>query len=312
MKTSPRILVFAYSDVGHACLKLLLDHGENVVGVYTHEDQPGEALWFPSVRQLAMDYSIPVSTQENLRQDFARIQQLSAELIFSFYYRKLIPMSVVGLPRLGAYNMHGSYLPKYRGRAPVNWAVLNGETRTGATLHFMVEEPDAGDIVDQEAVPIGPDDTSALVQSEVTKAAVRVLLRQIENLKTGTAPRKPQDHTKASYFGRRKAEDGQINWSWPAVRIHNLVRAVTHPYPGAFGDLNGEPVVIWKTRLSVPHPACDGLFVRCGDENNIEIMSLQKKGEQEMTGKKFMERQLSAGLPTPIRQQAPQTGRTKQ
>lgn len=296
--TAPRILVFAYSHVGHACLKFLLDRGENIVGIYTHEDRPGETLWFPSVRQLATDHGIPVSTEENLKQELARIQQLSPDLIFSFYYRNMIPMSVVGLPRLGAYNMHGSFLPKYRGRAPVNWAVLNGETKTGATLHAMVAEPDAGEIVDQEPVPIGPEDTSALVQSEVTKAAVRVLSRQIERLKAGTAPRIRQDHAQATYFGRRQAKDGEINWSWPAARIHNLVRAVTHPYPGAFGELYGEEVLIWKTRLCLSNSNNDGLFVPCGDGKQIEILVLQRKGEREITGKEFMEHHFLAGRKT--------------
>jgi len=283
----PRILVFAYSDLGHACLKFLLDRKENIVAVYTHEDRPGEKLWFPSVFKLAQDHKVLVQTGENLndKKELARLQSLTADLIFSFYYRNLIPKSVLNLPKLGAYNMHGSYLPKYRGRAPVNWVVLNGETKTGATLHLMIDKPDAGDIVDQEAVDIGPDDTAAIVQGRVTQAAVRVLARQIDNLKAGTAPRIPQDATQASYFGKRRPEDGEINWNWPALRIHNLVRAVTHPYPGAFGDLFGEKTWVWKTRL---HPLdSEGLLMTCGDGNKIELLVLQREGEKVIAGKEF-------------------------
>lgn len=291
----PKIIVFAYSDLGHACLKSLLDRKENVVCVYTHEDKPGETLWFPSVAKLAHANSIPVRTVENLLADteLNYLKSTAPDLMFSFYYRNMIPASVLSIPRLGAYNMHGSFLPRYRGRAPVNWAVLSGETQTGATLHVMVSKPDAGDIVDQESVNIGLDDTAADVQSRVTRAAVTVIARQIDNLKAGKAPRIPQDETKASYFGRRCAEDGEIDWKWPALRIHNLVRAVTHPFPGAFGDLYGEKTWVWKTRLNPSGEV--GLVVTCGDGERLEILVLQRQDEQEMSGEEFMKRQEIAG-----------------
>lgn len=288
--SAPRILVFAYSDLGHACLKFLLDKKENVVAVFTHDDKPGEEVWFPSVRRLAEDHSVLIRTEGSLADPGAQnfIRGLAPDLLFAFYYRKLLPSNVLCLPRLGAFNMHGSMLPKYRGRAPVNWAVLNGETETGATLHAMTPEPDAGDIIDQESVGIGPDDTASLVQSRVTRAAVRLLARQIEKLKTGTASRIPQDASKATYFGRRRPEDGEISWSWPAARIHNLVRAVTHPYPGAFGEILGGRARIWKTRL---HPLdSDGLLMKCGDGHWIEIMAIQREGESEVTGKEFIDK----------------------
>jgi methionyl-tRNA formyltransferase len=296
---NPKIVVFAYSDVGHACLKLLLDQGENVVTVYTHEDRPGENLWFPSVSQLAKDHQVPVRTIERLSdpKEIAHFQSLSPEIVFSFYYRHMIPGAFLSLPRLGAYNMHGSFLPKFRGRAPINWAVLSGETRTGATLHVMIDKPDAGDIVDQEGVEIGPDDTASLVQSKVTRAAVNVLSRQIENLKAGTAPRIKQDQRQASYFGGRQPKDGEINWTWPATRIHNLVRAVTHPYPGAFGELEGAKTFIWKTRLldqsSIGQPGTvqvqdSRLFVACGDGKFLEILELQRENQNEMKAAEFI------------------------
>lgn len=290
----PRILVFAYSDLGHACLKFLLDRKENVVGVYTHQDKAGETLWFPSVGGLALNHGVEVRTKEDLAAEEEKnlIRSLSPDLIFSFYYRNLIPTPILKLPKLGAYNMHGSYLPKYRGRAPVNWVVLRGETKTGATLHVMIDKPDAGDIVDQQTVEIGPDDTAAIVQARVTQAAVAVLARQIDNLKAGAAPRIPQDPAQASYFGKRRPEDGKIDWNWPASRIHNLVRAVTHPYPGAFGNLYGEKTWIWKTRLQ---PSNEGLLVTCGDGNKLEILTLQREGEPEMSGEDFMKRHVAAG-----------------
>ena len=176
-------------------------------------------------------------------QSIVRLRIAAPDLVFSFYYRRVLPEEMLAVPRLGAYNMHGSLLPKFRGRAPVNWAVLKGETRTGATLHAMTPRADAGPIVDQEAVPIGPEDTAFDVQKRVDAAAVAILARRLEELKAGTAPSRPQDDAAATRFGRRRPEDGRIDWSRPAREVHDLVRAVTHPYPGAFTDLFGPPDV---------------------------------------------------------------------
>ena len=175
--------------------------------------------------------------------------EVRPNLIFSFYYRRLIPMPILEQARLGAFNLHGSLLPKYRGRAPVNWAILRGESETGATLHHMVAEPDAGDIVDQERVPIGPEDPVGTVMTRVRDVGVTVLGRQLDHLLQGTAPRRPQDHTRATYFGKRRPEDGRIDWHRPAREIFNLVRAVTRPYPGAFADFPPDRTLyVWWAR----------------------------------------------------------------
>jgi methionyl-tRNA formyltransferase len=294
--TAPRIVVFGYSDVGHACLTHLLERRANVVAVYTHEDAPGERLWFPSVRELAAEHGIPVHLDVDLSHADAldELRALEPELILSFYYRALLPRDVLALPRLGAFNMHGSLLPKYRGRAPVNWAVLHGETETGATLHVMTPRADAGDIVDQEAVPIGPNDTAAEVQACVRDAAVTVLTRQLHALLRGDAPRRPQDPALATTFGRRRPEDGAFDWSWPATRIHNLVRAVTHPYPGATTALAGRAVHVWRThdgrwpsngaRQGEMRLIDDRLYVACGDGHWIEIIRAQLHGDIERAG----------------------------
>jgi methionyl-tRNA formyltransferase len=305
--SGPRILVFAYSDVGHACLKLLLDRGENVVAVYTHQDMPGENAWFPSVAALAEGRNIPVRKDADLArpEEILKVRTLAPELIFSFYYRDVLPQPVIEFPKLGAYNIHGSLLPKYRGRAPVNWAVLHGETQTGATLHLMTIKPDAGDIVDQEPVPIGPDDTAAIVQRRVTAAAVLILERQLENLKTGQAPRRPQDSAQVTSFGRRRPEDGEIDWSRTAQAIHNLVRAVSHPYPGAFTDIFGKRTFIWQTRAPglAAHDIFPGqirvengrLYVACGDDYYVEVLRAQTEGEPEIDGTELAARIMPGG-----------------
>lgn len=249
MTEAPRVLVFGYSEVGYVCLELLLERGVNVVAVFTHQDDPKEQRWFRSVPELARENKIPTYTPDNLKSpEWEKLvrQEIRPDLIFSFYYRSMIPMRLLESARLGAFNMHGSYLPKYRGKAPVNWAVLNGEEHIGATLHYMVAKPDAGDIVDQEKVPIGPVDTAAKVMRRVVAAARQVLGRQLASLLQGTAPRTPQDHSQATYFGGRRPEDGRIDWQQPAKKIFNLVRAVTKPYPGAYADFaNGRRLLVW-------------------------------------------------------------------
>ncbi len=253
----PRVLVFAYHDVGYECLELLLDRGVNVVAVFTHPDNPNEHVWFKSVAGLAQARGTPVHTPGNVNTPewIARIRALRPDLIFSFYYRNLISQEILNLPHLGAYNIHGSLLPKYRGRAPINWAVLRGETETGATLHAMVQRPDAGDIVDQERVSIGPEETARDVFVKVTAAARTVLARQLDNLLNGRAPRRGQDESQATYFGGRKPEDGCIDWRHEARRVFNLIRAVTHPYPGAFTDVGGRRFYIW---WAAPKPGARG------------------------------------------------------
>jgi methionyl-tRNA formyltransferase len=298
--SSPRIAVFAYSGTGHACLDLLLKRGRRPVLVATHRDEPHEARWFPSVADLARSAGIEPLFIDNPLDPaaIARVRIAAPDLVFSFYYRSLLPSEMLALPRLGAYNMHGSLLPKFRGRAPVNWAVLKGETRTGATLHVMTERADQGAIVDQEAVPIGPDDTAMEVQSRVTAAAAAVLERRLEDLEAGRVQATPQDETRATRFGRRRPEDGHIDWSRPAREVHDLVRAVTHPYPGAFTDLFDGRTFVWRTRLPglAAHDTFPGqvrgedgrLHVACGDDRYVEILSLQPEGGEEIDAARYL------------------------
>ncbi len=246
-----RAVVFAYSEVGHTCLKELLRQGTTVQAVFTHEDDPAETRWFPSVAALAREAGIPVFTPDALGdEEYALVQSLRPDALFSFYYRSMIAERFLEIPPKGAFNLHGSLLPKYRGRACVNWAVLNGETTTGATLHHMVRRADAGDIVDREAVPILPDDTALDVSRKVAEAAGVILRRTLSAIALGAAPRTPQNEAEATSFGRRTPADGLIDWRESAVRIHNLVRAVTHPFPGAFTFHRGKKLFIWKTQAT--------------------------------------------------------------
>jgi len=247
MSAQPRILFFGYSEVGYACLSLLLERGDNVVALITHEDNPTEKIWFKTPAVAAREKAIPVFTPENVNTPEwrERIAALKPDLILSVYYRHMIGTKILALPPLGAFNMHGSLLPKYRGRAPINWAVLHGESRLGMTLHRMVKAPDAGAVVDQDGVEISPRDTAEQAFRKVLPCARRVLERQIDALLTGTAKETPQDDTQATYFSGRKPEDGRINWAQTSAQIFNLIRAVTDPYPGAFTDIGDARMMIW-------------------------------------------------------------------
>lgn len=293
---APRILFFGYSEVGHDCLSLLLERGDNVVALITHEDNTNEKIWFKTPAQAARAGGVPVHTPERVGTPewVERIAQMRPDLILSAYYRNMISTKVLALAPLGAFNMHGSLLPRYRGRAPINWAVLHGEPRIGMTLHRMVREPDAGAIVDQEGVDIGPRDTAEQAFRKVLPCARRVLARQIDALLAGTARETPQDESQATYFGGRKPEDGRIDWSRPSVQIFNLVRAVTDPYPGAFTQVGAARLMVWWAEPD--SPAARGLRGRPGEvlsasplvvatgDGAIELTRTEWRGAQPQLG----------------------------
>ena len=285
-----RAVVFAYHNVGVRCLKVLLAHGVEVPLVVTHEDSPREEIWFDSVARTAADYDIPTVVPEdpNLAGVIARVAATRPDFLFSFYYRLMLKGPVLAVAPRGALNMHGSLLPKYRGRVPVNWAIIHGETETGATLHYMTEKPDNGDIVAQAAVPILPDDTAGEVFGKVTLAAEAILHDALPALIAGTAPRRPQDLRLGSYFGGRRPEDGVIDWSKSAAEIHNLVRAVAPPYPGARTTLDGKPARILRTRVldltsaatKIPSLRVERgrIVASCGGGGKLAILALEVDG----------------------------------
>jgi methionyl-tRNA formyltransferase len=282
-------VVFAYHDVGVRCLSVLLAHGVKIPLVVTHRDDPAENIWFESVEKLARAHDIEVATPENPNtpQLVERLAAISPDFLFSFYYRYMLSTAVLGTAMRGAYNMHGSLLPKYRGRVPVNWAVLRGEKATGATLHEMVAKPDAGRIVDQMPVPILPDDRAVDVFRKVTVAAEIVLDRALPRLLDGTAQLTPQDLSQGGYFGGRKRDDGRIDWTKGAREIHDLVRAVAPPYPGAFTMLGAKRLRILRTRAlaSDAAPAKPTLRVdqgylvaQCADGGALRIIDCDLDG----------------------------------
>jgi len=285
-------VVFAYSEVGVRCVRELLVQGIQIPLLFSHADNPEETQWFGSVARLAQDHGLQVVTPDspNTAQWIAAGAALKPDFVFSFYYRHMLDKAWLALPRLGALNIHGSLLPKYRGRAPVHWAIIHGETTTGASLHYMVEKPDAGALVDQEAVPILENDTALEVSMKVADAAEAVLRRSLPHLIAGTAPSLPLDLKNGSYFGRRRPEDGRIDWRCAARAIHDLIRAVAPPFPGAFTEVNGCRLAVLETRMD-PHPlkypaqspclyASQGIwYADCADGRRLKILQLTANGE---------------------------------
>lgn len=290
-----RAAVFAYHEIGYVCLEELIRADVDVLCLFTHPDDPGEEIWFRTPRLLAEKHGIPVYEPQGLRdQEWLKLlQDLSPDFIFSFYYRNLLPREVLDTARQAALNLHGSLLPRFRGRCPVNWVLIQGEEMTGVTLHVMEVKPDAGDIVAQKTVTIDFQDTAHSLFLKLVTAAQDLMRRTLPALQNGTYTRTPQVGP-SSYFGGRKPEDGLIDWGQDAIRIYNLIRAVTHPYPGAYTYLHGKKLYIWRANPetgsgNAPMGAVLStrpVVVNAG-KGLLRIVSLQLEGGTEMEAEEF-------------------------
>ena len=243
-----RAVVFAYHNMGILGIRRLLDAGFEIPLVFSHDIDPHENVWFGSVSAVCREMDIPCVCpgDPNLPEWIERIKAAKPDIMFSFYYRYLLKTAALSVPALGAYNLHGSYLPQYRGRCPVNWVIVNGENFTGVTLHEMVEKPDAGPIVAQVQVEIACDDTSLSLFKKLELAADGLLTEILPHMLAGDITKTPMDLSKGSYYGGRKPEDSRICWNRPAAEIYNLIRAATRPYPGAFGFMKDEKITFWR------------------------------------------------------------------
>ncbi|GKW05659.1 bifunctional UDP-4-amino-4-deoxy-L-arabinose formyltransferase/UDP-glucuronic acid oxidase ArnA [Pectobacterium carotovorum] len=291
-----KAIVFAYHDIGCVGLEALKLAGYEIQAVFTHSDTPGENHFYASVAKAAAEMDVPVFAPEDINHPLwvNRIRELAPDVIFSFYYRTLLSDDILQLPSFGAFNLHGSLLPRYRGRAPVNWVLVNGETQTGVTLHKMVSRADAGDIVAQSVVAIDDDDTALTLHGKCRTAAAALLAQQLPLIRSREITLTRQDESRASYFGRRTAADGLIDWHKSAREINNLIRAVTEPYPGAFTFLGERKVTIWRARVVKDkiggEPGAiistSPLVVSCG-EDALEIVSGQSEAGLYMSGSRL-------------------------
>ena len=294
-----KVVLFGYHAFGATALESLLEAGAEVVGLFTHEDDPAENVWFRTPAPIARAKGIPVYVPEDSSEPayLDWLRGAEPDFFFSAYYRKLLPEEILRIPRFGALNLHGSFLPKYRGRAPVNWALVNGEKETGVTLHYMTKRADAGDIVLQKRVLIDFEDTAQTLTLKVDRLAGEVVREAYPLLVQGKAPRFPQDESRATKFGRRTPEDGRIDWEKSSLEIYNLVRAVTHPYPGAFTTLRGKKWFVWWAR---PVEAAAGQLGRIGFAEGglcvgtakglLRVERCQWEGDEEVGGTEFVKK----------------------
>lgn len=288
-----KVVVFAYHDIGYSAIEALLDANYQIQAVFTHRDEPGENRFFRSVAQLCAERSLPVYSPDDVNHPLwvEQIRELAPDMIFSFYYRHLLGQAILGIPAQGAFNLHGSLLPAYRGRAPVNWVLVKGEQKTGVTLHKMIGRADAGDIVAQYAVAIAPEDDAQTLHGKLNLAARQLLDEYLPRLRTGAITLTPQDESRASYFGRRTAADGELDWQKNATVLCNLVRAVTQPYPGAFTFAGDRQLTIWRAKAvnqaNKQRPGAiisvDPLQISCGD-GVLEVVAGQAENGLYMRG----------------------------
>lgn len=293
-----KCVVLAYHNVGKAGIEALLANGFDIEAVFTHRDNPNENVWFDSVAEYAGSRGIEVFAPEDINHPVwvERIRAMKPDFIFSFYYRNMVGSEILSIPAKGALNLHGSLLPRYRGRCPVNWVLVNGEKESGVTLHYMTLRADAGDIVDQEKFAIEDSDNAKTLFVKTVEAVKTVLNRSLPLLAEGKAPRKAQNEAEATYFGGRKPADGEIDWHKSAVEIRNLIRAVTLPYPGAFSFLGDRKCMFWQGKVvenaagAAPGTviSTDPLVIACG-EGALEVEAAQLESGVYTSGRQFAE-----------------------
>ncbi|SPD73929.1 fused UDP-L-Ara4N formyltransferase; UDP-GlcA C-4'-decarboxylase [uncultured Desulfobacterium sp.] len=291
-----KAIVLAYHNIGCIGIEALLRNGFEIAAVFTHTEDPGETIWFDSVSELAASRGIPVFAPEDINHPIwvQKIRDIAPDIIFSFYYRNMVKKEILNIPPVGCLNLHGSLLPRYRGRCPINWVLVNGEEETGVTLHYMTPRPDDGDIVAQKKIMISADDTARSLHRKAAQASSVMLDEVLPLIKKGAAPRQPQDHSQASYYGGRGPEDGKIDWRRSAQEIRDLVRAVTRPYPGAFSHAGDRKYLVWAVSESeteddnpVLSPGAvltaDPLVIVCG-RGAVRVDFGQIEGGVYMTG----------------------------
>ncbi len=243
------IVLLAGKKHGVECLKELIALDHRVLAVFGRKEDPHEQVdYFSQLKEIAQATGIAFYPHQNLNTPHYRelLQQLQPDLMIAIKWRMMIHKEIYSIPSKGCVVLHDSLLPRYRGFAPANWAIINGESETGATLFFIAEQFDSGPIIGQEPIPISPQDTIREVDERMVQAYTKLLRDNLAALEKSSAKAGPQDEAQASYVCPRTPEDGRIDWRRCALEIHNLIRALTRPYPGAFAYLGRRKVLVWE------------------------------------------------------------------
>ncbi len=290
-----RVVFMGTPDIAATCLKGILQAGVNVVGVYTQPDRPknrGMKLAFSPVKEVAIAHEIPVFQPENFREEetVQQLAELKPDVVAVVAYGRILPQRVLDIPAKGCINIHASVLPKYRGSAPYQWAVLNGETETGVTAMYLCREMDAGDIIDISKTPIEPEETAGELLDRLAELGAALLTKTLADIENGSATRTPQDGALATYASMLDKTMCPIDWNKTAQQVHDHIRGL-HPWPVATARLGDTNFKIHAAKV-VPGKAGaapgtilaltkTGLQVAC-KEGAVEITSLQAEGGKRM------------------------------
>ena len=299
-----RIVFMGTPDFAVPSLKALIDAGHEVCGVFSQPDKPvgrhqGKLKPTP-VKECAMAHDIPVFQPAKLRDGtaLAQLQELAPELIVVAAYGRILPDDILNLPPKGCINVHSSLLPKYRGSAPIHWAVVNGDRETGVTIMHMATELDAGDIIDQVTTPIDPDETVETVHDRLAQLGGELLVKVVAQIANGTAVRTPQDPAQVTFAPMLSRELSPIDWTMPARTVHNKVRGLV-PWPATSTDaINGDTVKIFATAVPDKNTSAapgtivaagkDGIDIACGDGKVLRVLELQAPGSRRMAAAAYL------------------------
>lgn len=297
-----RILFMGTPDFAVPSLEALIEAGHQVCGVFTQPDRPknrGMKLLPPPVKVCAQSHDIPVYQPTKLRDGtaLALIQELAPELIVVAAYGRILPDEILAAPPVGCINVHSSLLPAYRGAAPINWAVLNGDKESGVTIMHMAHDLDAGDIIAQTVTPVGPDETAPELYTRLADLGAKLLVSVVSDLAAGTASRTPQDHSKATLAPMLSKELSPMDWNRTAGQLHNQVRGLI-PWPAAVTTLSGSRCKVFSTTVLPDHTAAApgtilradkaGIDVACGDGTILRIDELQPDGGKRMKAADYL------------------------
>ncbi len=296
-----RLVFMGTPDFAAASLRALLHAGHDVAGVFTQPDRPrgrGMKLVCPPVKELALSAGVPVHQPEKLRDGTAleRLQTLAPEVIVVVAYGRILPKAILDFPPKGCINVHASLLPRLRGAAPIQWALLNGETETGVTTMFMDETLDTGDMLLRATVPVTLDDTAASLHDRLRDAGASLLIETLDALSNGTLSCTPQNHEEATFAPPLTKEMGRVDWARTAREIHNQIRALLG-WPVAFTETDGMTLKLLSSRLTGETADAppgrvltrsDGVFVVCGDGFLLRLLEIQAPGSRRMPPEDYL------------------------
>ncbi|BFH67858.1 MAG: methionyl-tRNA formyltransferase [Paenibacillus dendritiformis] len=299
-----KIVFMGTPDFAVASLRMLIQEGYDIAAVVTQPDRPvgrKRVLTPTPVKAEALQHGLTVWQPEKLRTSdtVEDIRALQPDLIVTAAYGQILPKAVLDIPRLGCINVHGSLLPKYRGGAPIQRSIMNGETVTGVTIMYMAEGMDTGDMISRVEVPIGPDDNAGTMFAKLSEAGADLLRRTLPDIIAGRVEAVPQPHDEATYAPNLKREDERIDWTRPSEQIANQVRGLV-PFSGAFTTWNGEVFKVWACRAepaaageaeavpgTVLTAGADGLRVQTG-QGVLNLLEVQPAGKKAMPASEFL------------------------